>query len=516
MSNEIRIFKYMNLIRKSLYLSAIVAFIIVSQASCVHEPPKPVQPAVDPAATQYPLEIANIFINKCATAGCHNEASFSGAGGLRMDDWQYLFDGGSSGAAVVPYSPENSPMLYFLNPAPNEYDFISVQPTMPYNQSPLSKEEYDLIKKWITDGAPDKNGNVPFASNPDARQKAYMTQQGCDLLTVIDAEKNVVMRYVKVGSQPNIESPHYVQIDKQGKYAYICFTGGTIIQKIDASTDKVVGEIDLKVLPTGGDRFNIVQVSDDGKKLIASQLQSSVGNLIVANTESMSFQVIAALDNPHGIAPNKTFDTFYVTGQYGNTVFRVAANGNKQSISIDGKPPVTVGDTSAYYPNPHEIIMAPDYSKYFLSCEKTNEVRVMDRLGDTLLKVIPVGIRPQELAISNVQPYLFVTCMDDVSNLSALYKGSIYVINYNTLEVVKRIDGTFYRPHGVTVDDKNGTFYVASQNDEPNGPDPHHISNCNGRNGYYQVYDINTLKPINGRRYEVPPSPYSLNMRFKN
>lgn len=509
----------MNLISKSLYLSAIVAFIMVSQASCVHEPPKPAPAPVNPAATQYPLEIANIFINKCATAGCHNEASFSGAGGLRMDDWQYLFNGGSNGAVVVPYSPENSSMLYFLNPAPNEYDFISVQPTMPYNQSPLSKEEYELIKKWITDGAPDKNGNIPFASNPDTRQKAYMTQQGCDLLTVIDAEKNVVMRYVKVGNQPNIESPHYVQVDKQGKYAYICFTGGTIIQKVDTRTDKVVAEISLKN-PNNpsydATSYNIVQVSDAGDKLIASQL-TGAGNITLINATNMSLLGnIHTLANPHGIAPNKTFDTFYVTGQYGNSVFKITATGFKDTVSIDGKPPVTVGDSGPYYPNPHEIIMAPDYSKYFLSCEKTNDVRVMDRLGDTLLKIIPVGVKPQELAISNVQPYLFVTCMDDISKVSALYKGSVYVINYNTLQIVKRIDGTFYKPHGITVDDRNGTFYLASLNDEPNGPDPHHISNCNGRNGYYQVYNINTLAPVNGRRYEVPPSPYSLNMRFKN
>ena len=155
--------------------------------SCKHEPPVMPKTEIDPASTQYPLEVANIIIKNCATAGCHNEASYSGAGGLRLDDWQYLFDGGSNGAVAVPYSPEYSSLLYFINPG--SYDDISVQPTMPYNMPPLSREEYDIIKKWIADGAPDKNGNIPFGSNAGTRQKAYLTQQGCDLVGVIDADK---------------------------------------------------------------------------------------------------------------------------------------------------------------------------------------------------------------------------------------------------------------------------------------------------------------------------------------
>ena len=80
---------------------------------------------------------------------------------------------------------------------------------------------------------------------------------------------------------------------------------------------------------------------------------------------------------------------------------------------------------------------------------------------------------------------------------------------------MKRIDGTFYQPHAIGVDDKNGFVYFVSRNTNPNGPAPHHTSDCGGRNGYYQVYDLNTLEPINKRRYEVTPDPYSIDARFK-
>lgn len=508
-----RIFKHMNQIKKHLYAIVVYISFACFTSSCKHEPPVATNPPVDPAKTQYPLEVAKILATKCATAGCHNEASYKGAAGLRMDDWQYLFDGGVNGAVAVPYSPENSSLMYFLNPGAGVYDNISVQPTMPYNQAPLSKDEYNIIKNWLANGAPDKNGNIPFASNADTRQKAYLTQQGCDLVAVIDAEKKVVMRYIKAGNaEGKIESPHFVQVDKKGEYAYVCFVDGSYVQKIDTRTDKIVGEVSLAAFG-GGTNFNILQLSDDGKKLVTSQLTGS-GAVVTINTANMTIaSSLATLKYPHGIAPNKTFDTFYVTGQYGNTVYKVVAGASVQNISIDNKPSSTISTPTS--PDPHEIIMSPDYSKYFLTCEKTYEVRVMDRLGDSLLKVIPVGIKPQEVAISNVQPYLFVTCMDDISQVSALFKGSVYVINYNTLELVKRIDGTFYQPHGVTVDDRNGKFYVVSRNISSDGPTPHHTSNCGGRNGYYQVYDINTLAPASNR-CEVTPDPYSINMRFKN
>ena len=500
----------MNLLKKYAFAAFIGGSLF--SASCKHEPTG-IHPTIDPSKTQYPLEVANIIINKCATAGCHNEASHTAAGGLRLDDWEYMFDGGSNGAVTVAYSPENSSILYFLNPSKGEYDRISVEPTMPYNESPLSKSEYDVIKKWIEDGAPDKNGNIPFGSNAATRQKMYMTQQGCDLVAVVDAEKKVVMRYIKVGANPaSPEAPHFVKVDSKGEYAYVCFTAGKVIQKIDTRTDKVVGEVSLANGESDGYNYNIVQVSEDGTKLIASQLVAN-GSISIIDAVNMKWiNNPVKLTEPHGIAATKNFDTFFITGQKGNCVFKVVGTAITM-LSLDGNPPDT--KTGNATPDPHEIMMAPDYSKYFLTCEKTNDVRVMDRFGDTLLKVIPTGIKPQEMAISKIRPYLFVSCMEDVSQVSTLFRGSILVINYNTLEVVKRIDGTFYQPHAIGVDDKNGFVYFVSRNSNPNGPAPHHTSDCGGRNGYYQVYDLNTLEPINKRRYEVTPDPYSIDARFK-
>ena len=79
---------------------------------------------------------------------------------------------------------------------------------------------------------------------------------------------------------------------------------------------------------------------------------------------------------------------------------------------------------------------------------------------------------------------------------------------------MKRIDATFSQPHGIAIDEKEGVVYIASRNNNPNGPAPHHSSSCGGRNGYYQMFDLNTLQKLPGK-YEVTVDPYSFDARFK-
>jgi hypothetical protein len=97
----------------------------------------------------------------------------------------------------------------------------------------------------------------------------------------------------------------------------------------------------------------------------------------------------------------------------------------------------------------------------------------------------------------------------------ANFKGSVYVIDLNTLQKTGVINGDFAGCHGVTVDDQNGLIYIASRNVAGSGITPHHATSCNGSNGYYNVFDLNTLAPAPNRRYEVTPDPYSLDVRFK-
>ncbi len=483
----------------------IASGVLIMFFSCKHVPPEIPAPASE---SDYPEPIARIMETRCAVPGCHNEASYLiSGGGLRLDRWEHLFAGGYTGAAVIPFSISNSSMLYFTNISEQFGPLPPERMKMPYEAPPLSIEEYTSLRDWVLNGAPDKNGKVAFADRADTRQKIYLTMQGCDQVAVIDADSRVVMRYINVGETPAIENPHCLKVSNDGRYVYVSFLAGEFIQKIDTETDQVVDRLQV-----GIGSWNVFQLSPDGKRMLLSDWRPQPnGRLLLIDTEHMSVanQFVGLFQYPHGIASNEDFTTFYITAQYGNVVYKLVTSPsvNLKHVSIDGDAPVF----SAGKRDPHEIIMTPDYSKYFLTCEGSDEVRVMDAQADTLIRAIPVGIKPQELAISNKRPYVLVTCMED--NAGPGYRGSVYAINYNTFQVT-RIEGPFFQPHGVTVDDLNDVFYVASRNASEDGPAPHHSASCAGRNGYYHVFDLNTFQRL-PRRYEVGVEPYSADTRFK-
>nr|HPI55616.1 hypothetical protein [Chitinophagaceae bacterium] len=161
--------------------------------------------------SEFPSEVQIIFTNKCATAGCHNDASYQNAANLNMSSWTQLMKGGNSGSVVIPFAPAQSSLLQFVNTY-EELGLIN-SPTMPLNDDVLSRDEVLTIRRWIEQGCPNKNGEIPFAADPQQRSKAYITNQGCDLVSVVDNETGLVMRYVKVGHDPiAIEVAHNIKV----------------------------------------------------------------------------------------------------------------------------------------------------------------------------------------------------------------------------------------------------------------------------------------------------------------
>lgn len=476
-------------------------FIWVCTLACKHEAPAP-NNSNSSVPDNFPDKISQIVISKCAIAGCHNAASYENADGLLLDSWDHLFNGGVNGAVVIPYDIANSSLLYFINTYPDLGTVAT--PTMPLDHPPLSRDEYITIRDWVANGAPDKNGNIPFASNADTRQKIYITQQGCDLVGVIDAERKVVMRYIHAGKDLTIETPDFVQVSPDGQYAYVCFWNTNLIQKIDARKDSIIatGQLPFSYWKT-------FALSPDGNHIRATSWESQT--ITIINTTTMQvFQTYAnVFEYPESVASTGNNGIYYFTERFGNTLDKFN-NGSFQKISIDGQPLTTT--STATTPDPYRILMSRDHSKYFISCANTNEVRIFNAQNDQLLKTIPVGTLPQEMAVSASQPYVLVTCMNDT--LGNGYVGSVYAINYNTYETT-RIAGRFFQPYGIAVDDRNGRFYVFSRNQDKKGPLPHHASPCNGRNGYYNVYNLSTLQPADGNRYEISVDPYSAAVRFK-
>jgi len=454
-----------------------------------------------PTFADFPPGVNEIFSSKCATSGCHNSSSYLGAADLDLSSYASLFRGSNNGSPVIPYRSDFSSLCYFINTY-SEFG-PSNNPTMPLYANPLSKAEVKTIKDWIDNGAPDINGNVMWSDNPN-RKKYYVLNQGCDVVTVFDAETQLPIRYITVGNVPNIaESPHMLKVSPDGQYWYVIFVANNILQKYRTSDDSFVGEVSLGAYQS----WNTIVISNDSKKAYCVSWQAS-SRLAIIDLENMNLLYNLGGGNftdAHGVALNKTNDTIYITRQTGNYIYKIdtAFNTGFQEISLNG---LTPNQTSSL--DPHEIIFSPDGTKYFVSCQASNQVRVMRTAGDSLLQIINTGQYPLEFAKSVSKNKLYVTCQNE-PGLNPNSKGCINAIDMTTYQSTKYMVG--YEPHGIAIDETNGFVIVASRNTGVTGPVPHHTGVC-GRNGFVNYFNINTMQLLS-KKTEVAADPYSVSIR---
>lgn len=446
----------------------------------------------------YPNDVGEIIIKKCATAGCHNNLSKGAAAGLSLLTWDKMFEGSNSGAVIIPFRADYSTLMYYIN-SYNEYGTLQLTPKMPFNNNALTNEEVKIFYDWISSGAPNSNGFVKFSDNP-SRKKFYVSNQGCDLVTTFDAETMLAMRATNVGRlSMYIEAPHFIKISPDNQYWYVSFLGAGVFQKYKVSDNSLVAEADI-----GFGSWNTFALSSDGKFAYLIDWTSN-GKVKKVQTDSMvEKSSLAGLTWSHGSALNSTNDTLYVTSQNSNYIFKMPTDFTAISQ--------IVLDNSGFPSNlssldPHEILMSPDYSTYYVSCQKSNQIKVMNRATDQLIATIPVGDFPQEMAISPTKNYLFVSCMEDITTFGPSKRGSIYIIDIKSNSVIGSVY-TGHQPHGIMVDEKNKRVYVTNRNVTIGGPSPHHASICAGKNGYVTAIDLNTLQLIKGFSAEVSVDPY--------
>ncbi len=459
----------------------------------------------DPDTKGYPAEVGQILLTKCATAGCHNDASNAAAGGLNLSSWEKLFQGGNGSACVIPYRSDFSTLCYYVNSFSDLG--VSLIPRMPLNQDALSREETEVLFNWINNGAPNSEGKIKFEDNVN-RKKFYVVNQGCRVVTVFDEDSSLPMRYITVESGNT--SPHMIRVSPDKLNWYVISIGGNSIKKFETATDKFVGQVNI-----GVGNYNTFVISSDSKKayIVDFSTTGRIHEVDLENLQLLNTYSTADWTNIHGSCLSPDGQFLYVTSQYQNRIFKIPLNDFSAYTEIVLNP--TASSTTQNITDPHEVIFSPDGTRYFVSCQASDEVRIFDAANDSLISTVAVGDFPVEFSISQQHPYLFVSCMEDQTHLSAPVngkKGVISAINYQTGVFIQHIDGGFYQPHGLSVDETKDQLIVVSRNQETNGPTPHHTTECGGRNGYVTFIDLNTLQKT-GRRVEVSVDPYSIFIR---
>lgn len=455
------------------------------------------------AASGYPEEIADIMLNSCATTGCHNAISAPAAGGLNLESWSDLFEGARGGSPIVPFSPNQSYLLYSVNTDTTLGPTLS--PTMPFNQPALSSTEYAALWNWIYDGAPDAQGKVRFPPQTQ-RRKWYVGHQICDQVAIFDAESRQLMRYLDVGQDPEIvEYVFDIQISPNGEDWFVVFFGPQdYISRYSTRTDEKITDIEVGWLA-----WSTLTFSKDGKlgflcseHLNHLQAIDLVQNVMIGSLKEFSFEVRGARVHPkrQEIYLAEFKDRGLTVVNYNE---QGAFTGDRHIDLVQDKAPAIPGDLY-----PFEITFLPDGSKYFVSCNNSQEVRVMDGQTDSLLEVINLPAIPSKMAFSASTNRLFVSCMEDLVSWPANpeRRGSIAVINAQSHKVTHTLYSGF-QPYSMAADDELGVLVVTNRNTDPTGPVPHHSSTCEGRNGYVTLIDLQTLSLVDDYKPEILADP---------
>jgi len=455
----------------------------------------------------FPQEVANILQTNCATLGCHNAQSSTNAAGLDLSSWESLMKGSRTGAAVVPFASGESFLLNFVNTFP---DLGSMQtPSMPPNRAPLSRTEVEILRNWILSGAPNKKQEIAF-SGSSTQKKIFVVNQGCDLLSVIDIETGLLIRSLTVGTSEAIESPHSVRLRPDGKIGYIVFLAAPFIQYFNAETNEILGEIEI-----GFGQWNTIVFSSDNNYAFAADF-SPDGKIACVDLRQnklvQTYQGSGFLVNPHGQAYHPNLSELWVAPQYGNFIYRLDVSDplnpvKKNALLLDNSGiPTTSPDL-----DPHELAFSPDAKYLFVTCSRTNELRVIDLTTETLIQTIPTGLYPQELSISLNEnyPLLAMSCMEDSLSFPAQGRGSVLVINWKTLEQQSFFYPGF-QPHGLVLDDRDGSLWVANRNVSDGGPAPHHSGSCSGKSGYVNRFQAQNGTKLNAYPIWLSVDPYGI------
>ncbi|MBL7993905.1 beta-propeller fold lactonase family protein [bacterium] len=469
----------------------------------------------------FPDGIDSIFLKSCATAGCHLPDEHAGKilgsqhlpADLDLSSWTSLFRGSAHGAVVIPFNAARSHLI--------EHVTGLRSPRMPPNYSPYNRDtltwsQINALTSWVDEGAPNSDNDIPFEH---ATKKIFTTNQGVDVVSVIDENSLLEMRVFEVGDRQETESPHGVEVSSDGKYFYVSMIATGDVFKYDAANGSFLDKLSLS------DPIALIKLSKDNLKLYVTtnfQVNNTGQNGFVSVIRTSDMGLIKQIPvgiSPHGINLSRDGKLLYVTAVYSDRLYVIDTQTDSAVTFFDVAG--DVGPQPKY--EPYHIGLSPagsqGYENYlFVTCRSNGQVRIFQRTvasnhnSFTFIDSVMVGSntesRPIQLDVSPNGQYIYTANSNDSSVTVIQNNGTDFTFLTNITKQMDPHSGEEHRlsqPNGVAFSKDGKYVYVSNRN--KNGAVPPHHGGTGGP-GLLSVIDVATNTII--KTIELQPDCYSV------
>lgn len=455
----------------------IVVLILISSINfngCTDNPPvSPTEPV------SFSRDIQPIFENNCSFPGCHNTVDRQA--GIDLTSWKSAVEKGSDfGAEIIPYNSKWSHMMMHINRVDTNISPFSEplmpKELMPYsNGEPLSSDHVRIIARWIDEGAKNDFGQVAFTN---ITRKAFITNQASDYVAVVNLDNNHLTRLIEVGGRPGasqLDAPHVIITDDQGLYFYVSLIQEGYLEKYDVRTYEKLGRVYIGASPAH------IVISNDGTKGYITDFVTS-GSIKVFDTQTMSITgniTEFRMNRPHGLRLTHNGQYLLASTQISEMLYVIRTSDNEieNVVPVDATVPPNGSGTSNFYP--YQIAITPDDRYAFVSCRKSNDVRVFDMQTRQFVRTIATGLNSLALEISPDGNWCYVP--NQGSN-------SVTVIDVHSMTVIKTIPNVGAQPHKIDFTEDGHYAYVTCES--VSGGFVHHPPVGSSKPGTTAVIDV--------------------------
>jgi YVTN family beta-propeller protein len=282
---------------------------------------------------------------------------------------------------------------------------------------------YPAVTEQIrVDGAP-----VGVAVNP-ATHKVYVAASADNLVDVVDANTNKVVKRIATGALP-----YGIAVDPTANRAYVALGTAHGLGVIDGATDTLLTTI---ALPSGP---NFVAVDAPNHRAYVSMPSANSVAVIDTLTNSVVGTPIGVGAGPQGVVVNPTANRIYV------------ANGTDNNVTVLDRVtnvPVTTITVGA---QPQLIAVDATTNRAYVANFNGASVSVIDGSNNTVIGTIAVGLHPLGVAVNPALHRLYV------SNFDANTATLIDTANNSVVATLT----SFVNPFGIDVLPDFKTAYVA-------------------------------------------------------